>query len=162
MASCGQTGQLIRKKSLIITDSSQPNSLCSREIVEALPCTGDPCPCIKGVNCTCDLTDWSPWSECSLPCGGGQRHQTRQYKTKSTESCAKANLQATQSCNVHCCPIDGKFTPWSEWSTCSKECGSGVQRRNRTCTRPAPSCQGSDCEGSRDDIKVCNTKLCGE
>ena len=117
-ASCGQTGDRIRRKSLTNT-----NALCAREIVETIPCTGNPCPCIRGVNCTCDLTNWNQWSRCSLSCGGGQRERTRQYKTNSTENCTPENVREIQSCNVDCCSVDGKFTSWTNWTECTKTCG---------------------------------------
>ncbi|CAF2400006.1 unnamed protein product [Rotaria sp. Silwood2] len=161
-ALCGQTGNRTRKQSLIIEDSSKLNPLCSREIIETLPCMGDPCPCTQGVNCTCDLTEWSEWSACSLPCGGGQRERTRQYQTDSNDNCTPNNLREIQPCNVECCPIDGKYIPWSEWTPCTVECGSGVRKRYRTCTDPLPSCKGKPCEGNSIDTEVCNTQPCQE
>jgi hemicentin len=161
-ASCGQTGNKIRAKSLITIDPSQPNPLCAREIYKTSPCTSDPCPCITGVNCTCDLTNWSDWSQCSLPCGGGQRERTRQYETNSTEDCTAENLREIQSCNVDCCPIDGKLTSWSIWTACTKKCGSGIQKRYRSCTAPPPSCKGKPCESCTMDTRVCNTNPCGK
>ncbi len=161
-ASCGQTGNRTRKQSLITVGSSQPNPLCARERIERLPCTGNPCPCIQGVNCTCDLTNWSPWSQCSLPCDGGQQERTRQYQTDSIENCTKENLRDIRSCNVDCCQVDGKFSHWSDWSACTKQCGSGVRKRYRSCTNPSSSCGGKQCEGSAEDTQVCNTKPCGK
>ncbi|CAF4538383.1 unnamed protein product, partial [Rotaria sp. Silwood1] len=161
-ALCGQPGNRTRKQSLIIEDSSKLNPLCTREIIETLPCMGDPCPCTKGVNCTCDLTEWSEWSACSLPCGGGQRERTRQYQTDSNDNCTPNNLREIQSCNVECCPVDGKYTPWSEWSSCTVECGSGIRKRQRTCTDPSPSCKGKPCEEHSIDTEVCNTQPCQE
>jgi hypothetical protein len=131
-------------------------------MIDKLPCTGDPCPCIEGVNCTCNLTNWSPWSQCSASCGGGQRARTRQFQTNSTENCTQENLRETQSCNVDCCPVDGQYTPWSDWTECTKQCGSGIRKRYRSCTNPAPSCKGKPCEGSTLHTQVCNTELCGK
>lgn len=159
-APCGQSGVRTRKQYLINYDPSNPNPLCARENIETAPCTGDPCPCIEGVNCTCDLTTWSNWTQCSKSCGNGQRMRSRQYKTNSTETCPPENLQETQSCNVDCCPVDGKLSPWSTWSSCSKTCGSGVRQRYRSCNDPEPSCKGKPCEGSTVDTDVCNTNLC--
>lgn len=50
-------------------------------------------------------------------------------------------------------PIDGG---WSAWSTCTKNCGTGIQ--THTCTNPAPQYNGKDCEGS--DWRYCNTNPC--
>lgn len=161
ITSCGENGNQTRRKTLINQNSSSTNASCEDEIVETSPCTGDPCPCIQDFNCTCNLTDWSQWSSCSLPCGGGQRDRTRQYETDFTENCPKENLREVQSCNVDCCPIDGGLSPWSVWSSCTKTCDSGVQKRYRTCTNPPPSCAGNDCDDHQEETQVCNTEPCG-
>lgn len=50
-------------------------------------------------------------------------------------------------------PVDGG---WSDWSTCSAECGGGT--RTRTCTNPAPSGGGANCSGP--STQECNTQAC--
>lgn len=160
-ALCGQTGNQTRKQMLIGDDRSKSNPLCQRENVETKPCTGDPCPCVKGYNCTCDLTEWTEWSDCSKSCGGGDRQRTRQYRTDSVANCTKKDLVDTQPCNVECCPVDGGLTPWSQWSTCSKPCGSGMRERYRTCTEPKPLCKGKSCDEPMVIREPCNVEKCG-
>lgn len=46
---------------------------------------------------------------------------------------------------------------WSEWSSCSAECGGGTQ--TRTCTSPTPAFGGKDCKG--DLMQTCETQSCG-
>ena len=47
------------------------------------------------------------------------------------------------------------WTPWSEWSTCSKSCDEGRQLRNRTCLSP------SRCfDGENQEEKTCNSFKC--
>jgi len=36
------------------------------------------------------------------------------------------------------------WSQWSQWATC---CGGEQQSRMRTCTNPAPSNGGADCDG---------------
>ncbi|CAB3403858.1 unnamed protein product [Caenorhabditis bovis] len=47
---------------------------------------------------------------------------------------------------------------WSDWSTCSDECGScGVQLRTRTCLTTEPGCS---CQGSSTGVQYCNLNIC--
>lgn len=52
-----------------------------------------------------------------------------------------------------CTPVNGG---WSGWSACSVTCGGGTQ--TRSCTNPAPSCNGASCSGS--STQSCNTQAC--
>ncbi|XP_033749606.1 thrombospondin type-1 domain-containing protein 4-like [Pecten maximus] len=45
--------------------------------------------------------------------------------------------------------------PWSEWSGCNAQCGTGVMTRDRTCIR-----ENHACHGPRVQFKVCNTQAC--
>lgn len=68
--------------------------------------------------------------------------------------------------------VDGGFSPWSEWSQCSKSCGNGDMTRSRTCTDPSPSIPepetvsddlsfaGMNCTGDFTQVKTCNEKAC--
>ena len=47
-------------------------------------------------------------------------------------------------------PIDGKYGPWSDWTPCSKSCGTGMRSRIRNCTSPAPAFGGKDCSALGD------------
>ena len=57
-------------------------------------------------------------------------------------------------------PIDGGWSAWSSWGTCTVTCGGGTQIRTRTCTNPAPSNGGADCVGSTSETRACNTQVC--
>jgi hypothetical protein len=161
-ASCSRNGNRTRKQFLIRKGSTLSNPHCSRENVETMPCTGEPCPCIAGVNCTCELSKWSDWSKCSEKCGGGQRVRNRQFKTKATQNCTLKNFREVQPCNVNCCPVNGRFSSWTRWSLCSKKCGSGFRLRYRACNSPAPSCKGKSCSGCTISKQACNTRPCGK
>lgn len=56
--------------------------------------------------------------------------------------------------------INGDWSGWSAWSTCTETCGGGTQTRTRTCTSPAPFCGGADCAGVPSETRDCNTNLC--
>ena len=69
------------------------------------------------------------------------------------------------------CPLgqdfatDGSCKPiatdggWSDWSACTKSCGTGLQFRD--CTEPSPLFSQSTCNvGQRGQVRYCNTQPC--
>ena len=47
---------------------------------------------------------------------------------------------------------------WGEWSTCSKDCGSGIRQRSRS--EFTPGSAGSYCPGCLTESEPCNTQAC--
>ncbi|XP_060081863.1 thrombospondin type-1 domain-containing protein 4-like [Ylistrum balloti] len=45
--------------------------------------------------------------------------------------------------------------PWSEWSGCNAQCGTGSMTRDRSCIR-----ENHACHGKSSQFKVCNTQVC--
>ena len=56
--------------------------------------------------------------------------------------------------------VDGGLTEWSEYGSCSEECGGGIQESNRTCTNPIPQHGGTDCVGDLERTRECNKEPC--
>ena len=58
--------------------------------------------------------------------------------------------------------VDGMYSPWSQWSACSKSCGYGIQTRKRTCTSPEPQHGGRDCTdlGDPENMRPCQVIQC--
>ena len=56
--------------------------------------------------------------------------------------------------------MDGGWSAFTSWGTCSNTCGDGVQERSRTCTNPAPALGGSACVGESQESKLCKLKEC--
>ena len=56
--------------------------------------------------------------------------------------------------------VDGRWSEWQVWGTCSKSCGGGVQKRIRGCTNPAPANGGRDCVGELEQTQACNLNAC--
>jgi hypothetical protein len=57
-------------------------------------------------------------------------------------------------------PINGGFSAWSAWGSCTVTCGGGTQIRTRTCTNPTPAFGGAGCSGSTSETQSCNTQSC--
>ncbi|KAK7478706.1 hypothetical protein BaRGS_00030091, partial [Batillaria attramentaria] len=69
----------------------------------------------------------------------------------------------SRSCNTHiCCTqgVNGGWSSWGPWGTCSKSCGGGTRTRDRKCTNLPPICGGSNCSGSAWQTQPCNTQTC--
>ena len=53
--------------------------------------------------------------------------------------------------------VDGNYTNWSPWSSCSVTCSNGTRIRNRECNNPPPKYGGEDCHvfGEAEEIEAC-------
>ena len=56
--------------------------------------------------------------------------------------------------------VNGGWTQWSSWSTCTVTCGVGSRTRTRSCTDPAPIGDGADCVGPISSTESCNIVAC--
>ena len=58
--------------------------------------------------------------------------------------------------------VNGGYSLWAEWSSCSVTCGDGVMNRVRKCSNPGPSNGGADCAalGEPTETKACFIKVC--
>lgn len=56
--------------------------------------------------------------------------------------------------------VDGGWTDYGDWSSCTKSCGIGEKVRTRTCTKPTPANGGKNCEGKSQEKTTCNTAPC--
>nr|AMB73115.1 complement component C8 beta [Tachysurus fulvidraco] len=48
-------------------------------------------------------------------------------------------------------PVDGNWSCWSEWSTCT----GGTKKRTRQCNNPMPQNSGNSCQGKQEDSTDC-------
>ena len=62
--------------------------------------------------------------------------------------------------NAFISSADGHWSPWGQYSRCTKTCGGGSQYRTRTCDNPAPSSGGKYCPGPSQQTNACNTQGC--
>uniref|UniRef100_A0A3Q1JQ82 ADAM metallopeptidase with thrombospondin type 1 motif, 17 n=1 Tax=Anabas testudineus TaxID=64144 RepID=A0A3Q1JQ82_ANATE len=56
--------------------------------------------------------------------------------------------------------VDGDWSPWSQWSMCSRTCGTGVQFRQRKCDNPPPGPGGRNCQKASVEHKACEGPPC--
>uniref|UniRef100_A0A3P8V8I9 ADAM metallopeptidase with thrombospondin type 1 motif 17 n=1 Tax=Cynoglossus semilaevis TaxID=244447 RepID=A0A3P8V8I9_CYNSE len=56
--------------------------------------------------------------------------------------------------------VDGDWSPWSQWSMCSRTCGTGVQFRQRKCDNPPPGPGGRHCQKTSVEHKACEGPPC--
>eukprot|EP01001_Neometanema_parovale_P009758 NODE_5_length_5289_cov_242.816492_g4_i0.p1 GENE.NODE_5_length_5289_cov_242.816492_g4_i0~~NODE_5_length_5289_cov_242.816492_g4_i0.p1 ORF type:complete len:1679 (-),score=414.19 NODE_5_length_5289_cov_242.816492_g4_i0:253-5238(-) len=139
-------------------------------------CNTNPCP----VDC---VGAWTGWSSCDKSCGTGRSTRTYLYSRAPMhggKSCPSTHgAKEHRTCNTLACPIDcvGDF---SDFNTCSKECGGGVQHRTyhhkvvranggKACPREAGSTYSAacnthacpvNCEGHWSSWSSCD-KQCG-
>lgn len=127
--SCGG-GSSRRSRSVLVHPTG--GGLECPALEQVKPCNNQEC------NKDCVVSDWSPWSACSASCGGGSSSRVR-YIISPASGTGKAcpALIDYLDCNKDACPTDCIVSEWSPWSTCSKECGSGIQTRTRTIIKPS-------------------------
>ncbi|KAK6177213.1 hypothetical protein SNE40_015357 [Patella caerulea] len=122
-------------------------------------------PCMVNFYCPVDGNwgPWFPWHPCSASCGGGTRLRQRKcnypppaYNGKNCEGLAEENNE----CNRKVCPVNGKWSDWSEFSPCSETCGQGMMRKTRRCDNPAPAGGGRQCSGQSVVNKKCEIAKC--
>lgn len=56
--------------------------------------------------------------------------------------------------------MDGGWSVWGEWGTCSTTCGAGQSVRGRSCNNPAPAHGGQDCDGDTTQATNCQVADC--
>eukprot|EP00397_Hematodinium_sp_SG-2012_P001943 GEMP01001948.1.p1 GENE.GEMP01001948.1~~GEMP01001948.1.p1 ORF type:complete len:1138 (+),score=201.54 GEMP01001948.1:209-3622(+) len=156
---CGCDGLQERSRVIKIANNDCGKS-CEGNRVETSTC--DPGCTKKTVNC--ELSTWSPWSNCDKHCGGGQSTRLRHLKQKATEkgiSC-EGKLKETMTCNPHPCDthVNCKLGDWSNWDRCTKTCGGGQQLRIRSVQVPAVD-GGVPCNDPLREIRGCNEQGCG-
>ena len=61
---------------------------------------------------------------------------------------------------VFLAPVDAEWSDWSQWSDCTKPCGTGTQEKSRTCSEAENGGVNRCADG--DDVmnQDCNTEEC--
>lgn len=141
-------------RSRVITVEKEGNGESCPKLDEVRECFVKPCP----INC--QLSEWSTYSNCSAICGVGTMIRTRTVVHDAQHGGTPCgDLAENKDCDagVNCekCVVSS----WSDFSACSKTCGSGTQKRTRTVTtRPT---DGSPCPNLEED-QACNVHPCAQ
>uniref|UniRef100_A0A914CKR9 Peptidase M12B domain-containing protein n=1 Tax=Acrobeloides nanus TaxID=290746 RepID=A0A914CKR9_9BILA len=102
-------------------------------------------------------SEWSDWSKCSCFTMNQFRRRFCKILDPTIQGFCTGSIVDQRPCRANeCVSISGGWSSWSEWSLCSKDCGSsGHQIRNRMCSNPLPSNRGSYCIGYSYDQQPC-------
>lgn len=146
---CTKTCDKGRKKRarecLLLTRSD-----CPGESEELEDCNPEPCP---------TLTEWSEWTDCTQSCGGGNKRRVRDCLSSVSgfdASACKEALEEQETCNDNQCP---EYSEWSEWTTCTADCGGGTQSHIRECLLDGKQTQEDVCKGDPTEQVPCNENV---
>lgn len=96
-------------------------------------CVMAPCPA------SCKYTLYNPEGECPKPCTepGATPPSLKWVRTAGVQSDECKDLEKTEPCNTHPCPVDCVLSEWIKDATCSAECGKGTLKLTRKVLVPA-------------------------
>jgi len=145
---CGG-GSQSRTRSIILP--SIGNGKVCPNLIEYQNCNSLPCPG------DCEVSEWSNWSNCNKPCGGGMMERTRNVTRQPTPGGFPCpSVSEHRQCNIQECPVDCKVSNWSNWTECSQACGGGTKLRTRTVLQ-YPNSTGLSCPPLIETLECNNT-----
>ncbi|XP_077969202.1 A disintegrin and metalloproteinase with thrombospondin motifs 9-like isoform X2 [Styela clava] len=100
---------------------------------------------------------WTPWIECSKTCGSGISTRYRSCKRNGSPSNCVGKSTEVRYCKLMDCELEPKWNAWAPWSKCSKTCGRGISRRDRSCEKKGSR---SNCVGSNTKVRRCKLTNC--
>lgn len=152
---CGLGEQLRTRE--VLGDPTDQGAPCGA-LEETRPCGGHCEP-------KCILSDWTDWGLCTSLCqqagvSDPYTSRSRIVLLEAPDCPSPLSLIEKQKCSAlgFRCDVDCQVGPWSQWSPCSKPCGSGTRRRTREVTR-IPQGNGKAC-GDLAEEAACATTPC--
>ncbi|KAG8556198.1 hypothetical protein GDO81_017962 [Engystomops pustulosus] len=153
---CG-IGKKTRTRTCHVPPGHEGGRSCLGKAVDTIECNSKPCP-VDGI-----WSSWEAWGACTKTCGKGTQTRIRLCNNPPPSfdgSPCEGHDSQTQICSDRHCPVDGKWSVWGSWTSCSLSCGGGLRQRFRECSNPAPQYGGHKCEGKEYENEFCNGDLC--
>lgn len=126
---------------------------CPGAMYESASCLLKECPVNGGWSL------WTPFTPCTTTCGVGYQTSTRTCTNPSPKfggkPCTGINNDTRVCPNQPLCPVNGGWSSWKPYSSCSATCGFGSQTSTRECKNPAPENGGKPCEGNKTNTRPC-------
>ncbi|XP_052284771.1 SCO-spondin-like isoform X2 [Dreissena polymorpha] len=152
---CGN-GTKTRNRTCEYTAGHPHGAACPGPDTDAESCNTAPCP-VDGV-----WVLWNAWTSCNVTCGGGSRNRTREcrYPIPQHGAYCVGNDSETETCNTNLCPVNGHWSAWDSWGSCTVTCDIGKHFRNRTCVYDPVAPKGARCPGDDHESDFCSPSYC--
>uniref|UniRef100_H3CL39 Thrombospondin type-1 domain-containing protein 7A n=1 Tax=Tetraodon nigroviridis TaxID=99883 RepID=H3CL39_TETNG len=113
--------------------------------------------CVVECPVNCQLSDWSPWSQCTHTCGLAGKLWRRRTVIQAPQGDGRPcppQMEQWKPCLVQPC-FHWRYSSWSECRTEGARCGEGLRVRN-------VSCFVSDGAEQQDSSSMVDDELCGD
>merc|ERR1719263_1701972 len=81
----------------------------------------------------CMVSEYGPWSPCTVSCDGGTKTRRRSIVTQPQNDGKECpSLTEEGDCNMQACPVDCMVSRYGPWSQCSRSCDGGTETRERS------------------------------
>ncbi|XP_032898505.1 A disintegrin and metalloproteinase with thrombospondin motifs 4 [Amblyraja radiata] len=94
---------------------------------------------------------------------GEWQHVSKQLPAADGTPCGGTAVCLRGKCTANwkqLTPVNGSWSSWGPWRSCSRSCGGGVQYSRRRCNNPTPTNFGHFCLGTWERFQSCNLESC--